>query len=238
MHTAHRQTSPGRRYRGRVPQHLDLRAAGVLFDMDGTLIDSTPVVEAIWTRFGERHGLDPAQILAFAHGRQPIDTLTRFLPEHSHEERLDLARALVNEEIRRTDGITEIAGAATLIGALLAMGARVGIVTSANRTLATVRLRAGGVPIPEVLVTSEDVERGKPDPDGYRRAAALLGVPVEACVVFEDAEAGLAAAVASGAHVIVVGGHESPVTTGLDRVRDYAAVTVEPGADGGVRIRG
>lgn len=216
--------------------HLDIAAAGILFDMDGTLVDSNLAVEAVWTTFGERHGIDPAAILAYAHGRQPIDTLTRFLPDHSRPERLALARTLVDDEVRRTDGITEIAGAAALIDTLVAMRAPVALVTSATRTLAATRMRAAGVRVPEVLVTSEDVERGKPDPDGYLEAAARLGVPIENCLVFEDAEAGLAAAIASGAYVVVVGGHESPVTSGLDRIPDFTSVTVERDGDG-VRIR-
>ena len=221
---------------GRVSRPLDIAAAGVLFDMDGTLIDSTAVVEAVWTAFGERHGIDPSEVLAFAHGRQPIDTLARFLPDRGEHERLALARALIDEEVRRTDDITEIAGAAALIDRLVAMRAPVALVTSARRDLAVSRMRAGGVLLPRVLVTSDDVERGKPDPDGYRRAAEQLGVPIERCVAFEDADAGLTAAIASGAHVVVVGGHDSPVTSGLDRIPDFTGVTVDRDGDG-VRIR-
>lgn len=199
----------------------EIEAAGFLFDMDGTLVDSTPVVEAVWTAFGERHGVDPVALLAFAHGRQAIDTVTHFLPALTDAERADLVRGLVAEEVTRTDGIVEIPGAVALLEALLAEGAPVAVVTSAPRQLAVARMRAAGVPVPEVLVAAEDVERGKPDPQGYRRAAELLGVPIEDCVVFEDAEAGLAAAVASGARAVVVGAHESATTAALIRLRDY-----------------
>lgn len=198
-----------------------IEAAGFLFDMDGTLVDSTPVVEAVWTAFGQRHGVDPAALLAYAHGRQAVDTIGHFLPALSDTERAELVAGLVAEEVTRTDGIVQIPGAVALLEGLIADGAPVAVVTSAPRQLAVARLRAAGVPVPEVLVAAEDVERGKPDPEGYLRAAALLGVPITECVVFEDAEAGLAAAVASGARAVVVGAHDSPTTAGLPRLADY-----------------
>lgn len=198
-----------------------IEAAGFLFDMDGTLVDSTPVVEAVWTSFGERHGEDPATLLAYAHGRQAVDTIGHFLPQLGESERAELVAALVAEEVTRTDGIVQIPGAVGLMEGLIADGAPVAVVTSAPRELAVARLRAAGVPVPEVLVAAEDVTRGKPDPEGYRRAAELIGVPIGECVVFEDAEAGLAAAVASGARAVVVGGHASPTTEGLARLADY-----------------
>ena len=148
-----------------------IEAAGFLFDMDGTLVDSTPVVEAVWTAFGQRHGVDPAALLAYAHGRQAVDTVAHFLPERSADERAELVAALVAEEVTRTDGIVEIPGAVDLMEGLIAEGAPVAVVTSAPRDLAIARLRAAGVPVPEVLVAAEDVERGKPDPQGYLRAA-------------------------------------------------------------------
>lgn len=200
----------------------EISAAGFLFDMDGTLVDSTAVVESVWTAFADRHGVDAAALLAYAHGRQAADTVGHFLPGVAEHERAVLVRGLVAEEVTRTDGIVEIPGAVALLEHLVAQGAPVAVVTSAPRKLAVARLRAAGVPVPDVLVAAEDVSRGKPDPEGYLRAAEQLGVPIDECVVFEDAEAGIAAAVASGARVVVVGHHESPVTDGLDRLGDYA----------------
>ena len=176
----------------------------------------------VWSAFGGRHGLDPSTILAFAHGRQAADTVAHFLPELSAEERSALVAGLLAEEVTRTDGIVEVPGAGALLAALAERGVPVAIVTSAPRELAVARLDAAGVGIPEVLVAAEDVERGKPDPSCYLLAAERLGVPIERCVVFEDAEAGLAAAVASGGRVVVVGGHASPTTDGLARIRDYS----------------
>jgi sugar-phosphatase len=97
-------------------------------------------------------------------------------------------------------------------------------------------MRAAGVPVPEVLVAAEDVAAGKPSPEGYLRAAALLGVDPRDCVVFEDAEAGLRAAVASGGQVVVVGGHESAITDGLPRIADFTGLSVSR-ADGRIRLQ-
>ncbi|WIB67651.1 HAD-IA family hydrolase [Curtobacterium sp. MCBD17_035] len=220
-----------------MPHHLDHVTAGFLFDMDGTLVDSTAIVEAAWGRFGAEHGIDPREILAFSHGRQTIDTVTRFLPDRSHDERVALSAALVADEVRRTDGITEVPGAGALMRTLLDLGAPVALVTSAPRDLALNRMVAAGVPVPEVVVTAEDVPNGKPAPDCYRLGAEMLGLPPGDCTAFEDAEAGLVSAVASGAHVVVVGAHTSPTTRGLDRVTDHTGVTVSR-AGAGFRIRG
>jgi len=201
----------------------EIEAAGFLFDMDGTLVDSTAVVESVWTEFCLDHGLDPTVLLAYAHGRQAADTIVHFLPELTDAERLELARSLVAQELTRTAGIVEIPGAGRMLTRLLADGAPVAVVTSAPRELAVVRMRAAGIPVPDVLVAAEDVASGKPDPQGYRLAASRIGVPIADCVVFEDAEAGLLAAVASGARVVVVGAHESATTADLLRLADYTA---------------
>jgi sugar-phosphatase len=211
---------------------MDDSAGAYLFDMDGTLVDSHVVVEAVWTEFCERHGLDPRVVLAYAHGRQAADTVAHFLPALTDSARAELVAGLLAEEVNRTDGIVEVPGAGQLLAALAERGARVAIVTSASRALALARLDAAGIGTPEVLVAAEDVERGKPDPSCFLLAASRLGVPIEHCVVFEDAEAGLAAAVASGARAVVVGRHVSAVTDGLERIGDYAGAV--PGVDGAV----
>jgi sugar-phosphatase len=113
----------------------------------------------------------------------------------------------------------------------------VALVTSAPRDLAVNRMRAAGVHVPEALVASEDVDHGKPHPDGYLRGAALLGVDPAECAAFEDAPAGLEAAIASGATTVVVGALEADVTAGLYRVAGYDGITVE--VEGSAfRIRG
>ena len=216
---------------------IDIVASGVLFDMDGTLVDSTAVVEATWTRFGQRHGIDPDEILAFSHGRQAISTVQRFLPDLDLDEQLRVAQSLVDEESASTEGIFEIPGAAAFVERLLAAGVPVALVTSAPRDLAVGRMAAAGLSMPAAFVPSEDVEHGKPHPDGYLRGAALLGVDATDCVAFEDTPAGLEAAIASGATTVVVGPLEAEVTAGLYRVTSYDGITVEPEGSA-FRIRG
>lgn len=206
---------------------IDVVVSGVLFDMDGTLVDSTTVVEAAWGRFGAEHGIDPAEILAFSHGRQTIDTVQRFLPHLSSEDQHAIVATMIAAEIDHTDGIVEVPGAAAFVRRLLDAGVPIALVTSAPRDLAVKRMVAAGVPVPDALVPSEDAERSKPHPEGYLRGAALLGVPAERCLAFEDAPAGVEAALASGATTVVVGTLSAPVTEGLPRIAGYDGLTVE-----------
>ena len=209
---------------------FELTCGAVLFDMDGTLVDSTAVVEAVWAEFAQRFDLDLADVLAYTHGRLTIDSVRHFCP--AGEDPLALTAELDAEELTRLDGVVEVPGAAALLDAL--RGAPVAVVTSASRELATRRMRAAGIAVPPVMVGAEDVEVGKPSPQGYLRAGSRLGVPPTDCVVFEDAEAGLQAAVASGGQVVVVGAHRSPTTAGLPRVADLTTVVADRVGD---RIR-
>lgn len=177
-----------------------LQARALLFDMDGTLVNSIAAVERTWRGWAARHGLDPRPILAVAHGRRAVETVRRFAPPGLDVEAEAAHLAVVERE--QTDGIAAVAGAAALLDALPA--GRWALVTSADRALATTRMRLAGLPMPGVVVTAEDVAAGKPDPEGYRAAAAQLGCDASDCIVFEDAEAGLAAGRASGARVVAV----------------------------------
>ncbi|MFF2050433.1 HAD-IA family hydrolase [Leifsonia sp. NPDC058194] len=216
---------------------MDVTARGFLFDMDGTLVDSTPVVEYVWGEFSARHGLEAAEVLDYAHGRPAPDTVAHFLPGHSSQERERIVEHLIHEEVTRTDGIVEIPGAVALVAALTDSGAPVALVTSAPRPLAVARMQAAGVPLPSVVVTPADVERGKPAPDPYLLGAERLGVPIADSVVFEDVEAGLRAGIASGARTVVVGPYASPTTEGLTRFPDHRGVTVTADGDGVFRLR-
>jgi sugar-phosphatase len=208
----------------------DVRA--VMFDMDGTLVDSTPVVEHLWAEFAARYGIALEPLLAYSHGRQTRDTIAEFLP--CELDRSAAADEFERRELRCTTGIGEVRGARRLMATL--GDARIAVVTSAPRALARLRLTAAGLPVPTVLVTSEDVPRGKPDPAGYRRAAARLGLASTQCLAIEDAEAGIQAALASGALTLVAGSHRSPTTQDLPRVDTLAAIHAHPLPSGKVRL--
>ena len=176
-----------------------LRCSGFLFDLDGVLVDSRAVVERTCRRWALRHHLDPEKVLQVAHGRRTRDTVQAAAP---HLETDREAAWLDAAELADVDGLSAVPGASQFLAALPTNSWAV--VTSCGRALAQLRLKSVGLPIPTILVTSEDVSQGKPAPDGYRLGAKLLGLDPTACIVFEDAPAGLAAARAAGARVIAL----------------------------------
>jgi sugar-phosphatase len=169
----------------------------VLFDMDGTLVDSSHCVERTWRLWAEKHRLDMEALLAISHGRQNHETIRMIAP---HLETPEEIAFLVRTEEECREGIAAVPGARDLLDSLAR--AKWAVVTSAWRTLAELRLQCAGLPLPEVLVTADDVTRSKPHPDGYLAAASRLGVAPSACVVIEDAPAGIESARAAGMPVI------------------------------------
>ncbi|MBF4633067.1 HAD-IA family hydrolase [Agreia pratensis] len=205
-----------------APGTADLTARAVLFDMDGTLVDSTAVVEQVWRAFASENGMDAQAIIATGHGVRAEDTMRRHGPVG-----FDVATGadrLFDLELAAVDGIVPVPGARAFVESLPT--ASIALVTSARRALALRRLEIADVPTPGVVVTAADVEHGKPAPDCYLLAARLLGVDPADAIVFEDAEAGIAAGLAAGMRTVVVGSHESETTRGLPRIRDYRDVSV------------
>ena len=170
----------------------------LLFDMDGVLVDSTDAVARVWHKWAVEHGFDPERVVQAAHGRPSVMTVRDFLP-HADAEAED--REVERREIEDLEGVVAIRGAVELVRSLPAN--RWIVVTSATRPLAEVRLRAAGIPIGDQnFITSNDIRKGKPDPEPYLKAAQRLGFAAKDCVVVEDALVGVRAGKAAGARVV------------------------------------
>jgi mannitol-1-/sugar-/sorbitol-6-phosphatase len=194
----------------------------LLFDMDGTIINSIAAAERVWAAWAERHGLDVASFLPTIHGVRAIETITKLGLANVNPEAE--VQALVLAEIEDVKGIEPIDGAKVFLASLPLN--RWAIVTSSPRKLAFRRLEAAGLTPPPVFVTAEDVEHGKPAPDCFLLAAKRLGQKIEDCLVFEDAPAGIAAAEAAGAALVVVTTtHTHPLATNHPTIAGYGKLT-------------
>ncbi len=198
----------------------------VLFDMDGTLLDSSVVVDRVWSEWALKVGLDRDAVLAASHGCRQIDAVRKFdLDGMDYQAEADW---VAREEEADTIGIIPLPGALDLL-AKLPKG-RWAIVTSAGEELARRRLEAAGIAVPEVFITAERVTAGKPDPQGYRKAAELLGFDPERCLVCEDAPAGLEAGKRAGADTIAItAANPHPFETTCPKLENYTHLTLTVG---------
>lgn len=179
---------------------MRVRCGGVLFDMDGVLLDSTPAVERAWRWWAQRHGLDADEVVHRAHGRPSLATVRDYLPQ-ADERRIEAENRMVEaREIADVEGIRALAGARELLESL--PEARWAVVTSCTRALAEVRYAAGGLKRPRWLITADDVTHGKPAPEPYLLGARRLGLAAGECVVVEDVAAGVRSGKAAGARVL------------------------------------
>ncbi|MDF3146680.1 MULTISPECIES: HAD family hydrolase [unclassified Streptomyces] len=210
-----------------------LTARALLLDMDGTLVNSDAVVERIWRRWAERHGLDGDEVMKVVHGRQGYASMALLLPDRPMEQNhADNARMLA-EETADVAGVVPIPGAPEFLASL--RGLPHALVTSADVALSTARMAAAGLELPEVRVTAESVGASKPDPEGFLKGAAELGVAPADCVVFEDSAAGIEAGRSAGMRVVGVGpraGLHGPDVV----VADLRQVRVEAAAGGEIRL--
>lgn len=207
--------------------------SGFLFDMDGTLVNSIPVVERIWLEWAAEHGVDGPELLKKVHGIRVVDVIKML--NMPHLDPAAIAAAFLAEEMQDFAGIHAIAGAKDFIASLPAD--RWTIVTSAPRELAEARLAAAGLPMPETIVVAEDVSAGKPDPSGYRLGAQRLGFDAADCLVFEDAPAGIAAGKAADSDVVVISETHSHVVTGGNvEFRDFINLGIMQDGDGRLRL--
>jgi mannitol-1-/sugar-/sorbitol-6-phosphatase len=171
--------------------------SAILFDLDGVLVDSTRAVDREWRLWAQRKGLDGDAIMAIAHGVRTVEVIRRVAPHLDAEAE---ARQIEDEEAGDQYGVAVMPGAAALLRSI-PLG-RWGVVTSGSRPLASARLRFCGLPVPEVLVTSDDVTNGKPHPEPYLKGAERLGYKPADCLVIEDAPAGIQSARTGGFKVV------------------------------------
>ncbi|MGL3149601.1 HAD-IA family hydrolase [Microbacterium sp. A82] len=206
-----------------------ITARAALLDMDGTLVDSTAVVERLWWEWAAPHGLDRNTVLETVHGRQGWQSMSLLLPERDHAVNLEENAQMLARESAEVDGVVEIPGAAAFLRALAPFPHA--IVTSANDALMTARMAAASLKIPKIAITAERVTRSKPDPEGFLLAASSLGIAPADCVVFEDSGAGIRAGLDAGMSVIGVGPH-APRFAPTHHIEDLTQVTIAPTAGG------
>jgi mannitol-1-/sugar-/sorbitol-6-phosphatase len=173
------------------------QCSAILFDLDGVLVDSTRSVDRQWRIWAERKGVDGDKVIAIAHGVRTIEVIKYVAPHLDAEAEV---REIESREADDHEGVNVMPGAADLVRTI--PQGRWCVVTSGTRPLASARLLFGGLPIPEVLVTADDVVNGKPHPEPYLKGAELLGVSPKDCLVIEDAPAGIQSARAGGMKVI------------------------------------
>lgn len=178
----------------------EIKARALLFDMDGTLVESTLNVEKVWSIWCNKHGISIDKALTICHGLRSKEVIQKIAPYLNMENELKYLEQL---EIESSSNSCEIAGAKDFLACL--HNSLWAVVTSASREVALCRMKNSGLPIPRVLIGSEDVINGKPNPESYQLAAKHLDIPTNECIVFEDSLAGIESALAAGCKVIQIG---------------------------------
>jgi mannitol-1-/sugar-/sorbitol-6-phosphatase len=209
---------------------------GLLIDMDGVLVDSTAAIARVWARWAARYNMDPIYVTAFAHGRTSRASIKDLLPNESPELHDEEDRWMLRAEIEDVADVVALPSARELLAAV--PSAQRVVVTSAARNLAEVRLRAAGLwDLIHHLVTSSDIQNGKPHPEPYLKGAAALQLPPADCVVIEDAASGTRAGKSAGARVLAIrttSTDEELLAAGADwMANDCASLrcTLTPGSD-------
>ncbi|KAF9361457.1 hypothetical protein BGX26_003201 [Mortierella sp. AD094] len=221
---------------------LPIRCRGILFDMDGTLIDTTAIVERHWKVWCDAHDVDYHTLIATSHGRPSFEIMKQWAPAHLQDEYQTPAylQQLESHVANDRDGMILIPGAMELLKSL--PRTHWAVVTSAGFDMATQRFVQTGLATPPILVTASHVTRGKPHPEGYISAAQQLGLDPKDCVVFEDAPSGIRAGIAAEAKAVIgmntgtmplehlIEAGASPV------ISSFEELDIKIGADGWIEI--
>ncbi len=198
-------------------EHPSIQASAILFDLDGTLVESTGVISDILSQWAVSIDQSAQTVVDFSHGKRSIDIVKAFVDA----DHVDVHyQALTEKFVQSADQTIAVTGAAAFLQQLNEQGIPWAVVSSSEKVLIQARLKAAGLPEPKLFVSAEDVKQGKPSPEGYLLAAEKLGVSIQECVVFEDAEAGVLAARRANAQIVIVGSLEE----GLVSVKNYTGL--------------
>lgn len=202
---------------------ITIECKAILFDLDGTLVDSGSCIESLWASWAKNNHVDPEYVNSIIHGRTIEETLKLISPYFYNQKCIGEIKQLAIEALGY---VKPIPGAIEFINKL--PGDRLAIVTSGAREVSMTSILSAGIPVPDLMITAEDVTHGKPDPEPYLQAAAKLGVLPSDCLVFEDAASGVHSALAAGMRVIVVGsGHHGLLDEASIQLADYTNIQVE-----------
>ena len=200
-----------------------IRADAFLFDMDGTLVDSTDAIERVWTRWALRHDLIPSQVLSAIYGVRIADTVRALAPRGS-----DIMQRSLSFFRRNTRKSMESFPWPVRANCWNACRVTDGLLSPQPTEFGETRMHLAGLPRAPLLVAAEDVQAGKPVPDGYRIAAENLGLDCEGTVVFENSDTGILAGRNAGCPVIAVTAtHVTPVLDQIDWIENFASISVE-----------
>lgn len=202
---------------------MRIELKGLLFDNDGVVVDTMPGALRAWHRWGERY-YEGFELEAKWHGQKASEIVAQLVDPADYDDAFDFINQL---ELDEADGARLLPGVQVFLDQL--PEGSWNIVTGAARDLATKRLAAARLPMPDTLVSAEDVAKGKPDPEGYLLGAKRIGIDIAECVIFEDAPAGLLAGQRAGAKLLVGIGEQTLSSVADVVITDFEGITFGDG---------